>query len=67
MIERYRLINNGNTLEGEWTLIDPQNWENKWKNTHRWNRITDHDIQKIVYLPDLNDHLQSTSSGLHIR
>jgi hypothetical protein len=67
MIERYRLINNGNTLEGEWTLIDPQNWEGEWKGTRRWNRVTDHDVQEVECLPDLNEHLQSTSSGVHIR
>jgi hypothetical protein len=66
MIERYRLINNGNTLEGEWTLIDPQNWEGEWKGTRRWNRVTDHDIQEVECLPDLNEHLQSTSSKVHV-
>jgi hypothetical protein len=67
MIERYRLINNGTVLEGQWTLIDPQNWEGEWKGTRRWNRVTDHDIQEVTCLPDLNEHLQSTSSGVHIR
>ncbi|HEX5070852.1 MAG TPA: hypothetical protein VFV78_11620 [Vicinamibacterales bacterium] len=67
MIERYRMINNGNTLEGEWTLIDPQNWEGEWKGTRRWNRVTDHDIQEVECLPDLNEHLQSTSSSVHVR
>ena len=66
MIERYRLID-ANTLEGEWTLIDPQNWEGEWKGTRRWNRVNDHDIQEVQCLPDLNQHLQSTSSGVHIR
>ena len=67
MIERYKLINNGNVLEGEWTLIDPQNWEGEWKGTRRWNRVTDHDIQEVECLPDLNEHLQSTSSSVHVR
>ncbi len=67
MLERYRVINDGNTIEGEWTLIDPQNWEGEWTGTRRWNRVNDHDIQEVVCLPDLNDHLQSTSSGVHIR
>ena len=67
MIERYRLIQNGNVLEGEWTLIDPQNWEGEWKGTRRWNRVNDHDIQEVVCFPDLNDHLTSTSSDVHIR
>ena len=67
MIERYKLINNGNVLEGEWTLIDPQNGEGEWKGTRRWNRVTDHDIQEVECLPDLNEHLQSTSSSVHVR
>ena len=67
MIERYRMINNGNTLEGEWTLIDPQHWEGEWKGTRRWNRVNDHDIAEVECLPDLNDHLQSTSSKVHVR
>ena len=67
MIERYKLINNGSQLEGEWTLIDPQNWEGEWKGTRRWNRVNDHDIQEVVCLPDLNEHLQSTSSSVHVR
>ena len=62
MIERYKLINNGNTLEIEWTLTDPKNWEGEWKGTRRWNRVNDHDIQEVECLPDLNEHLQSTSS-----
>ena len=67
MIERYRLINNGSVLEGQWTLIDPQNWEGEWKGTRRWNRVNDHDIQEVECLPDLNEHLQSTSSSVHVK
>ena len=26
-----------------------------------------HDIEEVQCLPDLNEHLQSTSSGVHIR
>jgi hypothetical protein len=67
MIERYRLIENGNVLEGEWTLIDPQHWEGEWKGTRRWNRVNDIDIEEVSCLPDLNEHLQSTSSKVHVR
>ena len=67
MIERYRLINEGGVLEGEWTLIDPQNWEGEWKGTRRWNRVNDIDIEEVSCLPDLNEHLQSTSSKVHVR
>jgi hypothetical protein len=67
MIERYRLINDGKQLEGEWTLIDPQNWQGEWKGTRRWNRVDDIDIEEVSCLPDLNEHLQSTSSKVHVR
>jgi hypothetical protein len=67
MIERYKLINDGKVLEGEWTLIDPQNWEGEWKGVRRWNRVDDIDIEEVSCLPDLNEHLQSTSSKVHVQ
>jgi hypothetical protein len=67
MIERYTMSKEGNTLRGEWTLIDPQNWEGEWKGVREWRRVTDHDIQEVECLPDLNEHLQSTSSSVHVR
>ncbi len=67
MIERYKLTNDGKTLEGEWTLTDPQNWVGEWKGTRRWNRVNDVDIEEVTCLPDLNDHLRSTSSKVHVR
>jgi len=67
IIERIRMINNGRTLEIAMTLTDPKNWEGEWNGVRRWNRVDDHDIGEVVCLPDLNEHLQSTSSKVHIR
>jgi hypothetical protein len=67
IVERYRLINDGNVLEGEWTLTDPKNWVGEFKGTRRWNRVNDIDIEEVSCLPDLNEHLQSTSSKVHVR
>ena len=67
MIERYKLINNGNTLEGEWTLIDPQNWEGEWKFTKTFRRKDDTDITEVECLPDLNEHLPATSSKMLVK
>jgi hypothetical protein len=64
IVERIRMINNGRTLEIAMTLTDPKNWEGEWKGVRRWNRV---DIGEVVCLPDLNEHLQSTSSKVHIR
>jgi hypothetical protein len=67
IVERIRMVNDGKTLEIAMTLTDPKNWEGEWKGMRRWNRVDDHDIGEVVCLPDMNDHLQSTSSKVHVR
>ena len=70
IIERIKMVKDArgqDQLEIEMTLTDPKMWEGEWKGTRRWNRVIDHDIQEVECLPDLNEHLQSTSSGVHIR
>ena len=67
IVERIRMINDGKTLEIAMTLTDPKNWEGEWKGVRRWNRVDDHDIGEVECLPDLNEHLQSTSSKVHVR
>jgi hypothetical protein len=62
IIERIRMINDGKTLEIEYTMTDPKNWEGEWKMSKRWNRVDDTDITEVQCLPDLNDHLPATSS-----
>ena len=49
------------------TLTDPKNWEGEWKGVRRWNRVNDIDVQEVECRPDLNEHLQSTSSKVHVR
>jgi hypothetical protein len=60
--ERIRLIEDGQTLEFEYTLVDPQSWEGEWHFTKRFNRMDDTDITEVECLPDLNENLRSTSS-----
>jgi hypothetical protein len=67
MIERIKLINDGKQLEIAYTLTDPEFWEGEWKATRRWNRVTDTDVTEVECLPDLNEHLPSTSSKVHVR
>jgi hypothetical protein len=67
IIERIRLLNNGTTLEIEFIMTDPRNWEGEWKMTKRWKRVDDTDITEVECLPDLNDHIRSTSSSSQIR
>jgi hypothetical protein len=65
--ERIRLINEGKQLEIEYTMTDPQYWEGEWKSTKRFNRVDDVDIQEVSCLPDLNEHLQSTTSKVQVQ
>jgi hypothetical protein len=66
IVERIRMINNGNVLEIEYAMTDPKSWEGEWKMTKRWNRINE-DITEVECWPDLNDHIRSTSSSSQIR
>ena len=66
IVERIRLINNGQTLEDTWTLIDPNSWEGEWTSKHYWKRQDDTDITEVECTPDLNEKLPATSSRLNI-
>jgi len=67
IVERIKLVNNGNTLEIAYTLTDPKNWEGDWKVTKRWTRVDDTDIAEVSCLPDLNQHMPSTQSTDNVR
>lgn len=67
IVERIRLIDKGNTLETEYTLTDPKNWEGNWRMTKRFKRLDDTDITEASCLPDLNEHMPSTHAGTNVR
>jgi hypothetical protein len=67
IVERMKLINNGATLEIEYTFSDPKSWEGEWKSTKRWRRVEDTDITEASCLPDLNEHMPSTHSSVNVR
>jgi len=66
IIERIKLVSEGRQLEIEYTMTDPENWDGEWKSTKRFNRVYDVDIQEVSCLPDLNQHLQSTTSKTQV-
>lgn len=61
--ERIRLVEDGEMLEIEYIMTDPQGWEGEWRNTKRWLRVDETDIGEVECLPDLNDNLPSTQAG----
>jgi hypothetical protein len=64
IVERFKMV--GPQLEIEYTMTDPEHWEGDWKSTKRFNRVNDEDIQEVSCLPDLNQHLQSTTSKTQV-
>lgn len=64
VVERMRLLNKGATLEIQYAMTDPKSWVGEWKWTKTWRRVDDQEITEAECLPDLNEHLLSTSSDL---
>ncbi len=46
IVERWRLINGGNTLEIELRMTDPEHWVGEWVDTKHWDRIMEADIKE---------------------
>jgi hypothetical protein len=67
IVERVRMINEGKTLEIEYTLTDPKSWEGDWKMTKRWQRVDERDIAEVRCLPELNEHMPTTQSNSNVR
>jgi hypothetical protein len=62
IVERMKLIENGETLQIEYTMTDPKGWKGDWVMTKRFNRLHDTDIAEVECTPDLNENLPATSS-----
>jgi hypothetical protein len=67
IVERVRMINDGKTLQIDYTLTDPKSFAGEWKYTKRWNRVDDRDIAEVTCLPELNEHMPTTRSGANVR
>ena len=63
MVERIQLLDEGKTLQIEYTMTDPRNWKGEWKNTRRWLRVDYSDISEVECLPNLNKDLPSTDTA----
>jgi hypothetical protein len=62
IVERIRMIEDGNILEIAYTMTDPKSWKGEWHTTKRFARQDDVDITEVECLPDLNENLPGTSS-----
>ena len=46
IVERYRMINDGNTLAIEFTFTDPEHWEGEWKHVKFRDRVLRSDVRE---------------------
>ena len=67
IVERIRMVEDGNRLEMEITLTDANVFEGDWVFTKFWNRTNNRDIAEVECLPDLNDHMPTVHSDFNVR
>jgi len=63
IVERIRMINQGNTLEIEYIMTDPKMWKGEWRNTKRWDRVLEGDIGEVECTEARNADLPGTDRG----
>jgi len=63
LTERIRLVNDGRTMEVEYTLEDPTMWQGDWKSTKRYNRADYTDINEAECILQYNANLPGTNLG----
>ena len=63
LTERIRLVNDGKTMEVEYTLVDPVMWQGDWKSTKRYNRADHTDINEANCILQYNANLPGTNLG----
>jgi hypothetical protein len=61
--ERITMLDDGKTMQFDYTMTDPKMWKGEWKSTKRWLRQDESDIPEVECLPNLNENLPSTSQG----
>jgi hypothetical protein len=66
IIERMRLKENGEILEVDFTMTDPQNWEGEWKSVKHWRRQHVVDFLEVHCLPNTNDGIPGLNPAYQI-
>jgi hypothetical protein len=63
IVERIRLLGDGATMEVEYVMTDPQNWQGEWRSTKRFTRQDYTDINESNCILAYNDNLPGTDRG----
>ena len=67
IMERWTLVEQGNVLEIELRMTDPQHWEGEWVNTKRYNIRDDRDISEVHCIPAEMSRLPSAQPSSNTR
>ena len=63
MTERITLLDGGKTMQIEYIMTDPQNWEGEWRSTKRFLREDYTDINEADCILQYNQNLPGTELG----
>jgi hypothetical protein len=61
--ERIDLIEGGKIMQVEYIMTDPVNWKGEWRNTKRFLRADETDINEVECILANNEHLPGTELG----
>jgi hypothetical protein len=67
IVERWTMVDDGNVLEIELRMTDPQRWEGDWVNTKRFNIRDDRDISEVHCIPAEMSRLPSAQPSSNTR
>ena len=63
IIERIKMIKDGNALEIEYIMTDPKMWKGEWRNTKRFDRVLEADIGQVECIDARNANIPGTDRG----
>jgi hypothetical protein len=63
IIERIKMIKDGNALEIEYIMTDPKMWKGEWRNIKRFDRVLEADIGQVECTEARNANLPGTDRG----
>lgn len=66
LIERIKLSDDGEGLEIENIMTDPENWQGQWTGTKKYKREHKVDFLEVHCLPDLNEGIPAISDEYNI-
>lgn len=61
--ERWRVLNDGNTIEIEFVITDPEHWEGEWIDTNLYDRVLGADIREANCIAAEDAHIPGSTEA----